>query len=199
MVGEPEYMAPEIVGSKGHSKEVDWWALGIVIHEMVVGYPPFFHQETYQIYTQILNKDKEVEMTVNTDQYCKDLCKKLLTRDPKKRIGASKNGAEDIKKHKWYRGLNWAALYNKTMEIPMALPNGDPLGSIKDGVATGDGVPKIMQARTLTGGPDVSNFSKERSPTSTDYPNSTDDQGPQIDQSKDEDLFSNWGSGKTVR
>ena len=58
----------------------------------------------------------------------RDLIRKLLTADRTKRIGNLKNGAEDIKKHKWYRGLNWAALYNKQMDayiVPEVTSNDD--------------------------------------------------------------------------
>lgn len=199
VVGEAEYMAPEMVSSRGHSKEVDWWALGIVLHEMLGGYPPFFSEKKIEIYAQIQKKD-ELVVPAHFDVHSKDLVKKLLVRDKAKRIGSSKNGAEDIKKHKWFRGLNWAALYNKQLpaEKMLAHPNGDPLGSYKkddkgDEKPTGDGVPRLTQARTATGGADVCNFSKERSPTSTDYPNSAEEQGPLLDPEKDAQLFAAWG------
>jgi len=193
VVGEPEYMSPEMVCSKGHSKEVDWWALGVMIHEMLAGYPPFFGMTSFDIY-KMIQKNEEIAMPKHFDEQGKDLLKKLLVRDRTKRIGSSKNGAEDIKKHKWYRGLNWAALYNKQISpLPLHFTNGDPLGSYKEGVPTGDGVPCLTCARTPTGGPDVSNFSKERSSTTTDYPNSSEEQGPLLDQEKDEALFGSWG------
>ena len=56
----------------------------------------------------------------------RDLIRKLLTADRTKRIGNLKNGAEDIKKHKWYRGLNWAALYNKQMAATIVPDTNSP-------------------------------------------------------------------------
>ena len=50
LCGKAEYVAPEIIQSKGHSKEVDWWALGIVIHEMLAGYPPWYDKDSFKIY-----------------------------------------------------------------------------------------------------------------------------------------------------
>jgi len=57
----------------------------------------------------------KLEFPRHFETHARDLIRKLLTADRTKRIGNLKNGAEDIKKHKWYRGLNWAALYNKNI------------------------------------------------------------------------------------
>jgi len=114
LVGTPEYLAPEIIQSKGHNKAVDWWALGILIYEMMAGYPPYYDENPFGIYQKILSG--KLEFPRHFDVHSRDLIRKLLTADRTKRIGSLKNGAEDIKKHKWYRGLNWAALYNKQME-----------------------------------------------------------------------------------
>lgn len=116
LCGTPEYLAPEMVNNKGHGKGVDWWAVGIVIFEMLAGYPPFYADEPYQIYTLILANDPQFPKTF--DGYAESLIKSLLNQDLEKRLGCKAQGAEDIKKHKWFRGLNWAALYNKQMPPP---------------------------------------------------------------------------------
>ena len=53
-VGTPEYLAPEIIRQQGHSLEVDWWSLGILIFEMVVGRPPFFSNNQHQLFKAIV-------------------------------------------------------------------------------------------------------------------------------------------------
>ncbi|KAF7689272.1 hypothetical protein HF521_012625 [Silurus meridionalis] len=82
LCGTPEYLAPEIILSKGYNKAVDWWALGVLVYEMAAGYPPFFADQPIHIYEKIVSG--KVDLT--------------------KRYGNLKNGVNDIKGHKWGPG-----------------------------------------------------------------------------------------------
>jgi len=122
LCGTPEYLAPEIILSKGHGKAVDWWALGILMYEMLAGYPPFYDEDPLGIYQKIL--EGKIKFPWHFDRHSKDLIKKLLTADLTKRLGNLKAGADDIKKHKWFASSDqgasyWEDMYNKKITPPI--------------------------------------------------------------------------------
>jgi protein kinase X len=88
LCGTPEYLAPEIILSKGHGKAVEWWALGILMYEMLAGYPPFYDEDPLGIYQKIL--EGKIKFPWHFDRHGKDLIKKLLTADLTKRLGNMK-------------------------------------------------------------------------------------------------------------
>jgi len=116
LCGTPEYIAPEVLLNKGHGKPVDWWTLGILIYEMIVGYPPFVDEDPMGIYQKILSG--KIVFPKLFDKNAKGLVKKLLTADLGKRYGNLKNGVDDIKQHKWFKDIDWNQLLAKEIAAP---------------------------------------------------------------------------------
>uniref|UniRef100_A0A8C1PB57 Protein kinase, cAMP-dependent, catalytic, alpha, genome duplicate b n=1 Tax=Cyprinus carpio TaxID=7962 RepID=A0A8C1PB57_CYPCA len=116
LCGTPEYLAPEIILSKGYNKAVDWWALGVLMYEMAAGYPPFFADQPIQIYEKIVSGKVRFPSHFSSD--LKDLLRNLLQVDLTKRFGNLKNGVNDIKGHKWFSTTDWIAIYQRRVEAP---------------------------------------------------------------------------------
>ncbi|KAA0721801.1 cAMP-dependent protein kinase catalytic subunit alpha [Triplophysa tibetana] len=116
LCGTPEYLAPEIILSKGYNKAVDWWALGVLMYEMAAGYPPFFADQPIQIYEKIVSGKVRFPSHFSSD--LKDLLRNLLQVDLTKRYGNLKNGVNDIKGHKWFSATDWIAIYQRRVEAP---------------------------------------------------------------------------------
>lgn len=119
--GTPEYVAPEIVLNKGHDRAVDCWALGVLIHELLVGNSPFRarggdHMKTY---TLILKGIDVVDFHPRVLKSAQMLIRKLCKAVPSERLGYLKNGMADVKNHKWFLGFDWDGLREKRLKAPL--------------------------------------------------------------------------------
>lgn len=119
LCGTTEYLAPELVLGKGHNRGVDYWALGILIYEMVVGHSPFAgssQTDQMQICRNIVKE--KVEFPAGVSSSCRDIILKLLQRDPTKRLGLIHGGARAIRSHPWFAKLDWDAMLKKKIDAP---------------------------------------------------------------------------------
>nr|GME19498.1 putative LOV domain-containing protein [Ipomoea batatas] len=106
-VGTEEYIAPEIISGAGHTSAVDWWALGILLYEMLYGYTPFRGKTRQKTFANVLHKDLKFPGSIQVSLHAKQFMYRLLHRDPKNRLG-SREGANEIKQHPFFKGVNWA-------------------------------------------------------------------------------------------
>ena len=108
-VGTAYYVAPEVLEKKEYGKEIDWWSLGVVLYEMLFGFAPFYGANVREVCFRVLHYKEYLNFPNLISKEAKDLLEKLLT-DRESRLG--KNGAEEIKKHKFFKGVNWKKLRN---------------------------------------------------------------------------------------
>lgn len=115
LCGTIEYVAPEIVLKQGHGKAVDWWSLGCLIYEMLVGLPPFYSEMRSRVSAKILQEEIKVPHYISP--VAKSLIMSLLEKDQNKRLGAVSD-AEEVKNHLWYSCVDWGLLLDKDVPPP---------------------------------------------------------------------------------
>lgn len=133
-VGTEEYIAPEVIEGKSQSAAVDWWTVGVLLFEMVCGLTPFYGRDRTETFSKIIHEEIAWPMDATISPECKHLIKRLLQKDPDKRIGKV-HGATELKKHRWFKGINFDLIRNESPPIKPKVK--DPLdfaqyGPIKD-------------------------------------------------------------------
>ncbi|XP_077374055.1 microtubule-associated serine/threonine-protein kinase 3 isoform X1 [Festucalex cinctus] len=114
--GTPEYIAPEVILRQGYGKPVDWWAMGIILYEFLVGCVPFFGDTPEQLFGQVVNDDiiwPEGDDALPAD--AQDLITRLLSQSPLERLGTG--GTTEVKMHTFFLGLDWNGLLRQKAEF----------------------------------------------------------------------------------
>ncbi|XP_038661533.1 microtubule-associated serine/threonine-protein kinase 4-like isoform X4 [Scyliorhinus canicula] len=122
--GTPEYIAPEVILRQGYGKPVDWWAMGIILYEFVVGCVPFFGDTPEELFGQVISDEinwPEGDEAPASD--AQDLITTLLRQNPLERLGTG--GAYEVKQHNFFRGLDWNGLLRQKAEFIPQLESED--------------------------------------------------------------------------
>mmetsp|Transcript_19019 Transcript_19019/g.31709 ORF Transcript_19019/g.31709 Transcript_19019/m.31709 type:complete len:492 (-) Transcript_19019:2664-4139(-) len=119
--GTTEYLAPEILQCKNHGSAVDWWSFGMVLYEMLTGLPPWYSYKQKEVIDGILHRKLDFPSYVSTD--AQDLIRKLLCRDPAKRMG-SKHDFDDLVDHPFFSAIDWDQLAQRNIDPAFVPPNG---------------------------------------------------------------------------
>ncbi|CAN1305121.1 PHOT2 [Linum perenne] len=141
-VGTEEYIAPEIITGTGHSSAIDWWAVGILVYEMLYGRTPFRGKNRQKTFANILHKDLTFPSSIPVSLEARQFIYGLLNREPESRLG-SNTGANEIKQHPFFRGIKWPlirCMSPPVLEVPLELIGKEARGNVvsweDDGVLT---------------------------------------------------------------
>ncbi|KAE8786962.1 putative serine/threonine protein kinase IREH1 [Hordeum vulgare] len=105
-VGTPDYLAPEILLGTGHGTSADWWSVGVILFELLVGIPPFNAEHPQTIFDNILNRKIPWPHVPEEMSFeARDLIDKFLTEDPHQRLGS--DGASEVKQHPFFKDVSW--------------------------------------------------------------------------------------------
>jgi len=121
--GTPEYLAPEVLEAREYTKAVDWWSVGTLIFEMLTGLPPFYCEDVQKMYSLKMKADLTIPEFIEPE--AADIIRKFLDKNPETRL----TDIESIKKHVWFKDINWGKLYRKEIEPPY-LPQVDKESTI---------------------------------------------------------------------
>eukprot|EP01036_Dinobryon_divergens_P032797 gene32797-42457_t len=120
LCGTPDYMAPELVLTQGHDRSVDYWALGVILFELICGYTPFESNHQKRTFEKIVHSQKYLSFPAEFDPHCKSLIRRLMHPNPALRLGALQNGIADIKNHAFFssQNIDFEKLLDQQIEMP---------------------------------------------------------------------------------
>ncbi|XP_067876939.1 serine/threonine-protein kinase N2 [Heterodontus francisci] len=114
--GTPEFLAPEVLTDTSYTRAVDWWGLGVLIYEMLVGESPFPGDDEEEVFDSIVNDEVRYPRFLSSEAIA--IMRRLLRRNPERRLGSSERDAEEVKKQPFFREIDWEALLAKKMKPP---------------------------------------------------------------------------------
>lgn len=114
--GTPEFLAPEVLTDTSYTRAVDWWGLGVLIYEMLVGESPFPGDDEEEVFDSIVNDEVRYPRFLSTEAI--GIMRRLLRRNPERRLGSGEKDAEDVKKQPFFRGVDWEALLQRKSPPP---------------------------------------------------------------------------------
>nr|XP_023439850.2 serine/threonine-protein kinase N3 isoform X1 [Dasypus novemcinctus] len=114
--GTPEFLAPEVLTQEAYTRAVDWWGLGVLLYEMLVGECPFPGDTEEEVFDCIVNGDASYPHFLSVQGL--ELLQKLLQKSPERRLGAGEQDAEEIKTQPFFRTTDWQALLARTVRPP---------------------------------------------------------------------------------
>uniref|UniRef100_A0A674CQN2 protein kinase C n=1 Tax=Salmo trutta TaxID=8032 RepID=A0A674CQN2_SALTR len=159
--GTPEFLAPEVLTETSYTRAVDWWGLGVLIFEMLVGESPFPGDDEEEVFDSIVNDEVRYPRFLSTEAI--SVMRRLLRRSPERRLGAGERDAEEVKKHLFFRNMDWNGLLAKKVKPPF--------------------VPTIQDSN------DVSNFDDE---FTSEAPILTPPREPRALSGDEQDMFSDF-------
>uniref|UniRef100_A0A8C3CRZ7 protein kinase C n=1 Tax=Cairina moschata TaxID=8855 RepID=A0A8C3CRZ7_CAIMO len=122
--GTPEFLAPEVLTDISYTRAVDWWGLGVLIYEMLVGESPFPGDDEEEVFDSIVNDEVRYPRFLSSEAL--SIIRKLLRKCPERRLGAGERDAEEIKIQAFFKEIDWDALYARTLKPPFVPTLRDP-------------------------------------------------------------------------
>uniref|UniRef100_A0A8C4PC56 protein kinase C n=1 Tax=Dromaius novaehollandiae TaxID=8790 RepID=A0A8C4PC56_DRONO len=114
--GTPEFLAPEVLTDVSYTRAVDWWGLGVLIYEMLVGESPFPGDDEEEVFDSIVNDEVRYPRFLSTEAL--SIIRKLLRKCPERRLGAGERDAEEIKIQAFFKEIDWDALFARKLKPP---------------------------------------------------------------------------------
>ena len=124
LCGTPEYTAPEVLRGTGHGREVDVWGVGVLLFELLAGYPAFCADDPIKVYSLVLTASPSVPRSF--PRAAKDLLSAILRSQPHSRLGALRGGTVDVACHAFFDDIDWLSLLSRRVEAPLIPVIGEP-------------------------------------------------------------------------